>query len=169
MYRAVKYKELFTQPPLTISQLREGIPEKLISNRDGDGLSTDWSKYARPEDTQVRNGTSDEYGVVQFNVGDVRKEEFQLERLKRQFHHLDAVHDPTEQNYSHSLITGIPSKKDPDFKDRRQVLQQIRLYLHGISEWVILDKNDLNAQLQKLKSASKKEQSRLGGWREKLG
>lgn len=77
VFRAVKYKMIFEQPPTPFDVLRkEGIPTKLIRNEKGDGMSVEWDKYSSPEETQTRNGSKTEYGVVKFNVGEIRSENF---------------------------------------------------------------------------------------------
>lgn len=57
-------------------------------------------------------------GVIKSNVGDIRK-----------IIPLNVRHNPTMVNYGHSLIIGLPKKRDEKLK--------IRSLLKDISEWVI--------------------------------
>lgn len=74
----------------------------------GDGMSTDWAKYAAPEDTQRRGRVPRDNGVVSMVVGRVRQIPGQT-----------VVHTPIwspkpeECNQSHTDVYG-DKKKDPE-------------------------------------------------------
>lgn len=155
---------MIEQPPVPFEDLlTEGMPSKLIRNEKGDGMSVEWNKYSTMEDTQTRNGLKSEYGVVFFNVGEIREERFNfdIDRVES----LKVEHDPRAYQ-SHTLITNIPSQNGHDYKEKLGVLNLIRLYLQDISHWGLIDEKDFyNVAKDVLKkSTSKKIKEKILLW-----
>jgi hypothetical protein len=75
---------------------------------DPDGLSVNWETYCTPEERFVIIGTSKkangdyknhkEFKAIRFNVGLIRS----ITTIEGD--NIDVIHDPQEDNYSHSLI-----------------------------------------------------------------
>ncbi len=97
-----------------------------------DGLSVNWSKYSSAEITkeevkqQIKRRTGlpknpDDFGVVSFNVGKVRK-------IVAGTKPLAVIHQPT-RNQAHSLICDIPPRKPNDLG--------VRMKLRDICRWEI--------------------------------
>ena len=87
-----------------------------FKNNDG-GMSTDWSKYSTPKQTQnrVSNYGRDpkNYGVVNLHVDSVRKVKDQI-----------VDHTPDDDNQSHTDVLG-------------EKPEEVRLLLRRISNWKI--------------------------------
>lgn len=80
------------------------------------GMSTDWEKYADPEQTRDRGRKpAAEYGVIELPVSDVRA-----------ISGLSVVHEPLDDNRAHSGVHGI--KSNPT---------KYRVLLVRISQWAI--------------------------------
>ena len=77
------------------------------------GMSTDWSKYATPEETRNRARNPADNGVIEMTVAHVRA----IEPLK-------VTHEPLFDNRSHSEVFG---DKDPE----------VRVKLKRIARWRI--------------------------------
>jgi hypothetical protein len=70
---------------------------------EGAGMSTDWSKYATPEQTRQRGAkVASNYVVIEMNVGDVRAIPDQR-----------VAHDPLDDNRAHSLVHGPKGEGHP--------------------------------------------------------
>jgi hypothetical protein len=91
------------------SQLYYRVHFKLVQHRagklapncfrdPGGGMSTDWSKYATPEQTRNASGAerANDYGIVALPVGPVRGIE-----------ELSVVHAPVEGNDAHAHVLGL--------------------------------------------------------------
>lgn len=81
-------------------------------------MSTDWNKYATPEEVQQRRAEPQLNGVIQMNVGSIRK-----------ISPLSVKHAPLAENRAHTNVHGLsnePGKK-----------QKIRTELARISNWRI--------------------------------
>jgi hypothetical protein len=102
--------------------------------KEGDNLSSDWSKYSTPTETKERIGKQlkhnsgnfknvNDYGVLQLNVGILRSEDY-----KQKIEHDPIFNDPeilgVPNNQAHSIVIG---EKD----------EEVRLKMQGISSWVI--------------------------------
>lgn len=133
---------IIEQPPVPYEELiSEGMPSKLIRNEKGDGMSVEWEKYSSLEITQTRLGPKSEYGVVYFNVGEIKEEKFVFNVERQISEPLEVTHDPKEYQ-SHTLIEKIPSEIDPDYKEKRALLNIIRLHLQEKSHWGLIDRED---------------------------
>jgi hypothetical protein len=101
--------------------------------KEGDNLSSDWSKYSTPIETRERIGqqlkhnsenfkNANDYGVLQLDVGILRSEDY-----KQKIVHDPIFNDPeilgTPNNQAHAIIIG---EKD----------EEVRLKMQGISSWV---------------------------------
>jgi hypothetical protein len=102
--------------------------------KEGDNLSSDWSKYSSAEETRARVGKQfkfnseifknpDDFCVLQMNVGILRSEDY-----KQKIEHDPIFNDPeivgTPNNQAHSIIIG---EKD----------EEVRLKMQSICSWVI--------------------------------
>ena len=107
--------------------LDEIEPTFFMLNNARDGLSVDWSKYAKPSETLERRNTSrglskedlSYYGTIQLNVGKFRKVK------KENDLPLEVEHDPLLRNKAHSLIQGII----------RANVSKVRMTLSEIAKW----------------------------------
>ena len=63
------------------------------------------------------------FGVVEMNVGDIRKSASQVT-------HLDAIHNPIPDSYSHSLVINFPPINHEDFIE-------VQYGLAKISKWCL--------------------------------
>jgi hypothetical protein len=97
-------------------QFDDEIPQGAFRDQDG-GMSTDWEKYSRAEETQRRalKSPPEENGVLRLNVGGVRE-------IKP----LLVEHTLEPGNRAHTNVFG-DKKKDPE----------ARLKLQRLAEWVI--------------------------------
>ncbi|MFX1503465.1 MAG: hypothetical protein ACFFDH_21055 [Promethearchaeota archaeon] len=94
------------------------VPINAFRDVKGDGISTGWNKYCSAKKLRRLAKERKFNGVIKSNVGDIRK-----------IIPLNVRHNPTMVNYGHSLIIGLPKKRDEKLK--------IRSLLKDISEWVI--------------------------------
>jgi hypothetical protein len=107
--------------------------------KEGDNLSSDWSKYTTPEETKARVGKQYKFGskefknpnlfgVVSFQVGTLRSHDFSQE-----VRHDPILNDPEIEgqpnNRAHAIIIG---EKD----------EEIRLKMVAECDWLILPLND---------------------------
>ena len=84
-----------------------------FQNHEG-GMSTDWEKYATPQETQQRGRKSaQEYGVVSMKVENVRN-----------VPHQTVEHEPEDDNRAHTNVLG---EKD----------EEARLLLKRLTAWVL--------------------------------
>ena len=85
-------------------------------------MSTDWSKYATPEQTRAGKGieSAANYAVTSLPVGRVRRIEL-----------LSVVHEPTEDNDAHTHVLGLATEGE--------LLTQQRAELYDACDrrWVI--------------------------------
>lgn len=96
-------------------------PNFYITKTAINGLSVDWSKYAKPEDTLDHKGNDlTKYGVIQIRVRDF------YDSINRNLFPLELIHEPTPKNRAHSLIEGI----------RKCNKARIKIELSEIAEWV---------------------------------
>lgn len=65
------YRRVHKNYYLTAEIPFDEIPPGAIKN-DGNAMSTDWSKYAEPDDTRRRLGKPEDYAVIAMPVGKVR-------------------------------------------------------------------------------------------------
>ena len=88
---------------------------------DRDGMSTDWSKYATPEQTRNAKGPAKaaNYGIVGLPVGPVRKIEA-----------LSVVHAPVDGNDAHSHVMGLS-------KGELLTRQREELYVASGRKWLL--------------------------------
>lgn len=95
-------------------------PNFFIMRHALNGLSVDWSKYAKPKDTlkHKRNGLTT-YGVIQIKVERLRK------CVKKNLFPLELYHNPIPENRAHSLIEGIPQCNKA----------RLKVELSEIAEW----------------------------------
>src|SRR5687768_13729856 len=71
--------------------------------RAGDGMSTNWSRYSTPAETRAGGPKpASEYGVIEMNVGEVRRIPDQR-----------VVHDPLPHNRAHTLVHGPKGSHHP--------------------------------------------------------
>ena len=115
LYRGI-HKDLWKQ----WSSINSIEPNFYITRHAKNGLSVDWSKYAKPSDTLKQKGNDlTFYGIVQVKVGDLRRS------IKRNLFPLELHHDPILKNRAHSLIDGIS----------RCNKARIKMELSEIAEW----------------------------------
>lgn len=81
-------------------------------------MSTDWSKYSTPEETQQRARDPELNGVIEMNVGNVRE-----------IPPLEVKHTPAPDNRAHTDVCNVPTKKSSKTK--------VRVKLARISSWII--------------------------------
>ena len=85
---------------------------------DGTGLSSNWSKYSSPACClQGARQSEDNYGVVEFGVGNIRSISVQLPQ--------EVQHTPVPHNQSHSTIFGGKSER-------------VRVELSRLASWIIV-------------------------------
>lgn len=88
----------------------------------GQGMSTDWSKYATPEQSRAGKGIDKaaNYGVTGLHVGHVRRIDA-----------LSVIHEPLEENDAHTHVLGLAPEGE--------LLTQQRLELYHACDrrWVI--------------------------------
>ena len=114
------------------------ISPSAFKDEHGRGVSTDWSKYSTPRDTQMRKKTHppEEYGVVSLLIRKIRENEV----LKD----LSIEHSPIQKsvsdkgNRAHTDIKGILKYGRNHKKNKAQV------HLARIAKWEINNKLDLN-------------------------
>ena len=94
-------------------ELQPGVFRDHPPKGEDRAMSTDWSKYATPEETLRRAKVPSDNGVIGMVVGEVRE----IPGLK-------VEHSPLPENRSHTDIFG---KKDPE----------VRLRLLRICRWMI--------------------------------
>lgn len=90
------------------------IPPGAFRDREG-AMSTDWSKYATPDEAQQRARVPEDNGVVCLSVGAVREEAKQR-----------VQHSPLEHNRAHTDVIGDKGKGT-----------RARLVLTRIARWEI--------------------------------
>jgi hypothetical protein len=95
---------------------RQYIPPTVFREHQ-DGMSTDWSKYSTPYDTQTRSTNPNQNGVIEMNVGKVRQLQLQV------------LHHPLPINRAHTNVKGIPMDK--------KLKAKVRLLLARIAQYVI--------------------------------
>lgn len=83
----------------------------------GKGMSTDWHKYAMPQDTRNRAKVPEDNAVISLNVGQVRNIP------------LDVQHSPLPDNQAHTDVIGDKKQKYPP--------PGVRVKLSRIFEWEI--------------------------------
>lgn len=96
--------------------LDSGIPELgAFRNRPKKtgSMSTDWSKYATPEETQWRARIPQDNGVIALNVGEVRSIQDQIVK-----HSPISNHQSLPNNRSHTDVLG-PKNSEVRLKFRR--------------------------------------------------
>ena len=90
----------------------------------GEGLSTNWSKYATAQETRDQRSIPGNFGVLQMGVGAVRNVTHN-DPLK-----VEHKPDPSRNNRAHSEIMGL--------RTTRSDLNEIRTALKSISKWAII-------------------------------
>jgi len=93
---------------------RENILQPGVFKIHGEGMSTDWSNYSIPSDTQNRARNPMDNGVISLNVGKTRLIPDQT-----------VIHTPEDDNRAHTDVFG--EKKNP----------KIRIEFIRISKWEI--------------------------------
>ena len=101
-------------------ELRSGCFKNLPDDV-ADGMSTDWSNYATPEETRQRTGKTSLYAVIALPVGQVRQIPEQVVR-----------HAPLPDNRAHTLVFGPKGDKHP--RIRLHYLRIARLVLPLLAE-----------------------------------
>ena len=99
-----------------------------VFRQQGDGMSVDWEKYAKPEDTRNRAAKPLENAVIAANVGTIRE-----------IHNLQVQHAPDHEreNRAHSNVAGLPPRNTPE-------LVEVRIKLLRVSTVVLpLNHNNL--------------------------
>ena len=85
-------------------QCEDGQPIAQVFSDQGKGMSTDWSEYSTPNETQNRVSLWDrnpaDFGVLTLNVGDIKKIENQI-----------VEHTPTKKNRAHTDVFGEKTPK----------------------------------------------------------
>lgn len=76
--------------------IRENKLQPGAFQNHGEGMSTDWSKYAQPIDTKNRARNPDANGVISLNVGATREIPDQT-----------VIHTPEDNNRSHTDVYGM--------------------------------------------------------------
>lgn len=77
--------------------------------KDGDGMSTDWSKYREPEITQTAGAKgASTYAVIALNVQAIRDIESDPKQT--------VVHDPLGDNRAHTLVHGPKGSGFPEIR-----------------------------------------------------
>jgi hypothetical protein len=88
--------------------------------RDNDGISTDWSRYSTAAECKNRAIEHEKNAVVQFRACDVRA-----------FKSLSVIHEPEENNRSHSSIRGLRDSRREDQTDiRKRLARTSSLIIH---------------------------------------
>lgn len=72
---------------------------------DQDGMSTDWQKYSRPQETRLRARKPQDNAVIQMVVGKVREIPNQI-----------VVHTPDHANNNRAHTDVFGEKKDPEIR-----------------------------------------------------
>jgi hypothetical protein len=100
-------------------------------------MSTDWSRYATPDDTRARALSSPPQvnGVISLNVGKVRG-------IHRQsVEHTPTAADPADpssrDNRAHTDVFGPKSPKEVEGAEERIKIQQVRFEYLAIFRWDI--------------------------------
>ena len=100
----------------------KNIPRSIFRDRDGQGMSVDWCKYATVDETRARGiqGAS-QYGVVALSVGRIRKE------VMMQVRHspVEPTEKDTEGNRAHSDLLGLYGLNKGDTVEARVLLGRI--------------------------------------------
>ncbi len=110
----------------------DGAPIPRAFEEHGEGMSTNWARFATPESTRqevLKNpkGAKDpnNYGVVSFVVGEVR-----------QIEDTTVKHSPLEENQAHTDVTG-PGPR-PQRPEKLSVYQtMVRAKLAAMCEWCL--------------------------------
>src|SRR5437867_801913 len=87
-----------------------------VFRQHGDGMSVDWEKYARPEDTRNRAARPLENAVIVTNVGDIHD-----------IPDLQVRHKPDHErlNRAHSNVIGLPPQYTAELVEVRIKLLRI--------------------------------------------
>jgi hypothetical protein len=115
------------------------LPESVVFRNHGGpderrGMSTDWSRYATPQETRGRSRRNppSAYGVIALPVGSVRA--IPLQRVE----HAPIFHDPEDpeqpNNRAHADVVGPKSK---DETGDRLLSTEIRNRFQELAVWVI--------------------------------
>lgn len=72
------------------------VRPEAFRDRDDTGMSTDWSRYATPEETRSRAKVASENGVIAMNAGKVRR-----------IAGLTVRHSPLPDNRAHADVRGV--------------------------------------------------------------
>lgn len=80
----------------------------------GDGMSTDWNKYATPQDTQIRAKVPGDNAIVSLSVGGVKNIP------------LDVQHSPLSDNRAHTDVIGDKKLKYPPPSVRIKLLRLVQ-------------------------------------------
>lgn len=91
---------------------RDGAISASAFKDRGDSMSTDWSRYSTPEQTQARAKTPEQNGVVSLVAGDVRDVT------------LEVAHSPLESNRAHTDVIG---PKDEEVRVRLRRLAKTEI------------------------------------------
>ena len=131
-----KYYFLYRHIHQTYIKVRE--PERIspsaFKDEDGEGISTDWSKYSSVNETQKRsiNKPSREFGVVSLVIKEIRKD-IHLKELSIEHNPLQKT-ATFEGNRAHTDIQGILKYGRSYRKNEAQV------HLARIAKWEINNK-----------------------------
>jgi hypothetical protein len=117
----------------------ELLPDSVVFRNHGEdpevrGMSTDWSRYATPQETRkrARKRPPSMYGVISLSVGKVRTIPFQRDKHTPIF---NAPEDPDNpNNRAHTDVLGPKSK---DETGDRRLSTEIRNRFQEISVWEI--------------------------------
>lgn len=93
--------------------IKEGILQPGAFKNHGEGMSTDWSNYSIPSDTQNMARNPFDNGVISLNVGETRLIPDQT-----------VIHSPKDDNRAHTDVLGEKGTK-------------IRILFKRISKWEI--------------------------------
>lgn len=108
------------------------ISPSAFKDPNGEGISTDWSKYSTPRETQKRSKRNplEEYGVVSLKVREIREKE-ELNKLTIE-HAPDQKTKYYEGNRAHTDIIGLLKY--------RYLIRETQVLLSRLSKWEINEK-----------------------------
>ena len=106
------------------------------------GMSTDWDKYATPQETQSRAERSEptDNGVLRLSAGRVAK--IPRQRIEHTPKQRTPVNPLWRGNRAHTDVFGPKSPKEGKTPDERMEIAQVRFDLLEICEWAILPPDD---------------------------
>ncbi len=98
------------------------FPRSIFRDRDGQGMSVDWCKYATVDETRAKGiQGAPQYGVVALSVGRIRKE------VMMQVRHspVEPTEKDTKGNRAHSDLLGLYGLNKGDTAEARVLLGRI--------------------------------------------